>query len=240
MDTLRGTLATIVVGIAAALVIVAIAILPFLNPVWLGFEQGRAQAAAWTGFTEADLRTATDAILVDLIVGPPEFDVALDGVAVLNERERGHMRDVRGVFGAFYGLALVAAAVLVGAFLVARDRAARARLWRRLSLAGRVIAVATVALGIVGVLFFDTAFEVFHELFFPAGSFLFDPTTDRLVQLFPESFWVESTIGVGMVTILLAAGLTWLGTRRARTLEASVAATAGAGLAAPVAEGGRG
>ena len=239
MDTLRGTLATLVVGIAAALVIVAIAILPFLNPVWVGFAQGRAEAAAWTGFSEADLRTATDAILVDLIVGPPDFDVALAGVPVLNERERGHMRDVRGVFAAFYGLALVAAAVLVGAFLLARGREARARLWRRLSLAGRVIAVATVALGIVGVLFFDTAFEVFHELFFPAGSFLFDPSTDRLVQLFPQSFWVESTIGVGIVTILLAAGLAWLGARRARSLEASVAASAGAPLPAPVAEGGR-
>ena len=85
-----------------------------------------------------------------------------------------------------------------------------------------MIAVATVALGIVGVLFFDTAFEVFHELFFPAGSFLFDPATDRLVQLFPETFWVETTIAVGVVIIVLAAGLAWFGGRRARTLEARV------------------
>ena len=88
-----------------------------------------------------------------------------------------------------------------------------------------MIAVATVALGIVGVLFFDTAFEVFHELFFPAGSFLFDPATDRLVQLFPETFWVETTIAVGVVIIVLAAGLAWFGGRRARTLEARVEAT---------------
>ena len=175
MHTLTGALASLVVGIAAALVIVAIAILPFLSPAWVGFEQGRAQAAAWTGYSEGDLRTATDAILADLVIGPPDFDVAVDGVPVLTERERGHMRDVRGVFAGFYLLAIVGAVVLVGAFLLARGPAARARLWRRLGLAGRVIAVATVALGIVGVLFFDTAFEVFHELFFPAGSFLFDP-----------------------------------------------------------------
>jgi integral membrane protein (TIGR01906 family) len=238
MQTLNSALATLIVGVAAALVIVAIAILPFLNPVWVGFEQGRAQAAAWTGFSDAELRTVTDAILADLVVGPPDFDVALDGVPVLNERERGHMRDVRGVFAAFYGLAIFAAGVLVAAFLLARGRPARARLWRRLSLAGRVIAVATVALGIVGVLFFDTAFEVFHELFFPAGSFLFDPTTDRLVQLFPESFWVESTIGVGIVVVLLAAGLAWLGARRAGALEAQAAADR-ASVTGAVPEGGR-
>ena len=239
MHTLTGAIASLVVGTAAALVIVAIAILPFLNPVWVSFEQGRAQAAAWTGFTDADLRTATDAILADLVLGPPDFDVELSGVPVLNERERGHMRDVRGVFAAFYGLAVIGAGVLVAAFLLARGRAARARLWRRLGLAGRVIAVATVALGIAGVMFFDTAFEVFHELFFPAGSFLFDPRTDRLVQLFPESFWVESTIGVGIVTVALAVGLAWLGGRRAEVLEAMVAGAGAASMPQAAAEAGR-
>ena len=239
MHTLTGAIASLVVGIAAALVIVAIAILPFLNPIWVSFEQGRAQAAAWTGFSDADLRTATDAILADLVIGPPDFDVELDGAPVLNERERGHMRDVRGVFAAFYGLALVGAVVLVAAFLLGRGREARARLWRRLSLAGRVIAVATVALGIAGVMFFDTAFEVFHELFFPAGSFLFDPSTDRLVQLFPESFWVESTIGVGILTVLLAVPLAWLGGRRAGALEAKVAEAGAASMPQATAEAGR-
>ncbi len=72
-------------------------------------------------------------------------------------------------------------------------------------------------------LFFDTAFELFHELFFPPGSYLFDPATDRLVQLFPESFWVETTIGVGVVIVVLSAGLAWWGGRRAASIEASAA-----------------
>ena len=119
---LRGALAALVIGISTALVIVALAILPFLTPAWVAFGQGRAQATAWTGFTEADLRTVTDAILADLVVGPPDFDVTLDGVPVLEERERQHMRDVRGVFAAFYALAAVGAVVLVAAFLLARGR----------------------------------------------------------------------------------------------------------------------
>ena len=229
MHTLTGALASLVVGIAAALVIVAISILPFLNPVWVGFEQGRAQAAAWTGFDGAQLSSVTGAILADLVIGPPDFDASLDGAPVLSERERGHMRDVRNVFAAFYLVAIVAGGVLVAAFMLTRTPAARARLWRRLGTAGKVIAVGTVALGIAGIAFFDTAFEVFHELFFPAGSFLFDPRTDRLVQLFPESFWVETTIGVGVVVVLLAIGLAWLGGRRAKAIEATSAALPVAG-----------
>ncbi|HEY4190845.1 MAG TPA: DUF1461 domain-containing protein [Candidatus Limnocylindrales bacterium] len=237
MHTLTGALASLVVGIATALVIVAIAILPFLTPAWVAFEQGRAQAAAWTGFSEGDLRTVTDSILHDLVVGPPAFDVPLNGTPVLNEREQQHMRDVRGVFAAFYGLALVGAIVLVAAFLLARGRVARARLWRRLGLAGRVIAVGTVALGIVGVMFFDASFEAFHELFFPAGSFLFDPLTDHLVQLFPETFWVETTIAVGVVIIGQSLLLAWLAPKRAAALEARASGAEAAPLQ-PAAEAG--
>lgn len=218
MDTVRAALASLVIGIATALVLLAIAILPFLNPVWVGFEQGRAGSAAWTGMAPADLRVVTDAILGDLVLGPPEFDVALDGQPVLNERERGHMRDVRQVFASLYVLAGLGALVLVGAFVLARGPAARARLWGRLGMTGRVVAVATIAGGIAGLVFFDTAFLLFHELFFPPDSFLFDPSTERLVQLFPESFWVETSIAVGIVVVLLGFGLAWLGARRSSAL----------------------
>ncbi len=221
MATLRGALAALVTGIAAALVVVALAIIPFLNPAWVGFEQGRAQAAAWTGFDPADLAGVTNEILADLVIGPPVFDVAIGGRPVLVERERQHMRDVRGVFAGFYVAAAVGAVVLVTAYLLARARGAPALavFWRRLAGSGKVIAVATVVGGITGVLFFDTAFEVFHRLFFPAGTYLFDPQTDRLVQLFPEQFWVETVIGVGAVVIALSVALAWLAGRRAARLE---------------------
>jgi len=221
MATLRGALAALVTGIATALVVVALAILPFLNPAWVGVAQGRAQAPAWTGFNPADLAYATNEILADLVLGPADFDVELNGQPVLVEREREHMRDVRNVFAAFYLAAAAGAIVLVGAYVVARSRGARSRVafWRRLAGSGKVIAIVTVVGGVTGVLFFDTAFEVFHRLFFPAGTYLFDPTTDRLVQLFPEQFWVETTIGVGVVVIILSVGLALQGSRRAARLE---------------------
>ena len=108
MESLRSGAAAVLIGLATALAIVAIVLPLFLNPVWVAFEQGRAEAAAWTGFSEPDLRAATDAILADLVIGPPDFDVAVAGQPVLNERERGHMRDVRGVFVGFFAVALIA------------------------------------------------------------------------------------------------------------------------------------
>ncbi|OGO57732.1 MAG: hypothetical protein A2V85_18420 [Chloroflexi bacterium RBG_16_72_14] len=233
MQSLRGGLAALAVGVASVLVVLALAILPFLNPVWVGFAQERAQAAAWTAFAPADLRAVTDAILADLVLGPPDFDVSLAGQPVLNEAERGHMRDVRTVFLGLYLAAAVGALVLVAAFALARGRA-RARLWRRLSRSGLMIALVTVAGGLLALVFFDAAFALFHRVFFPQGNWQFDPATDRLVQLFPERFWVETSVAVGVVVVVLGFVLAWVGRRRAAAIERQTAGTPATLNAVPV------
>ena len=203
MDSIRGQAASALIGLATAFVIVAVVLPLFLNPVWVAFEQGRAQALAWTGFTEPELRAATDAILADLVLGPPDFDVAVAGAPVLDERERGHMRDVRGVFIGFFGVAVVLAAAAL--IVAARRRgAARARSWRAVR-GGAVALIAALAVGgVVSVVAFDALFEGFHEIFFAGGSYTFDPATERLVQLFPFQFWQETAIVVGVVSVVLA------------------------------------
>ena len=230
MASARGTLAALVIGVSAALVIVALAILPFLTPVWMSFGQTRAQATAWTGFTDAQLRYVTDSIVRDLVFGPPDFGATLPGetTPVLSDAERAHMRDVRGVFAGFYAVAIGGAVVLAAAFLLARGRVARARLWRLLSRSGTVIALVTVVGGGIGVFVFDQAFTLFHEIFFPGGNWAFDPRKDRLVQIFPDQFWSETTVAVGVVIIALALGLRWLGRRRAASLEQGTPGAAGA------------
>jgi integral membrane protein (TIGR01906 family) len=206
-------LADVEIGIATAVAIVAVTIPLFLNPVWVSFEQGRAQAVAWTGFAPADLRAATDAILADLVVGPPDFDVAVDGAAVLNERERGHMRDVRGVFIGFFAVALVLSA---GAMAVAarRDAAGRRASWAAARGGAVGLVVVLVVSGAVALVAFDALFETFHRLFFPGGSYTFDPSTDRLVQLFPFRFWQETAIAVGVVSVVVAAVVAGVVSRR--------------------------
>ena len=37
----------------------------------------------------------------------------------------------------------------------------------------------------------------FHRIFFAGGTYLFDPRTERLVQLFPDQFWSETSIVLG-------------------------------------------
>jgi integral membrane protein (TIGR01906 family) len=205
-----------VTAICAAVCVIAIAILPFLTPAWVSFEQGRTGAARLTGFSDAELGTATNAILHDLVLGPPTFAVEVAGKPVLEERERAHMRDVRGVFAGFYALALVAAVTVVLLIAGARRLGHPERAWRavRNGMGGLIVGV--VIAGIVATFFFDVAFELFHRLFFPGGSYTFDPRTDRLVQLFPFDFWSETTLAVGGLILVLAVVIAFAAGRLAR------------------------
>jgi integral membrane protein (TIGR01906 family) len=208
--------ASVLTAVATALVVVAIAVVPFLSPPWVAFEQGRSEAAAWTGFSEADLRIATDAILADLVFGPPDFDVEVGGAPVLVEREQQHMRDVRGVFAAFAALAVAAGIALVVMYIGARRLGHPERWWSAVRTGAIGLVVGVIVAGVISIFAFDTAFEIFHQLFFPSGSYLFDPTTDRLVQLFPFAFWSETTMVLGLVIIALAIAVAVFAGPRAR------------------------
>jgi integral membrane protein (TIGR01906 family) len=211
--TLPERVAALATAVAASIVVIAIAILPFLTPAWVSFEQGRTHAASLAGYTEADLGAATNAILHDLVLGPPDFAVAVDGVPVLEERERSHMRDVRGVFAGFFLLAGIATVILVVLVAGARRMGHTARAWSAIATGMRGLIVGIIVAGIISSVAFDAVFDLFHRLFFPAGSFTFDPRTDRLVQLFPFDFWSETTIILGVVIVVLAA-LVAVGTGR--------------------------
>ncbi len=212
------------VSAATALVLLGGSIVPFLTPVYVRFEQDRSGADALTGYSPAQLDQVTGAMLADLVLWQGDFGVTLDGAPVLKDAEIDHMRDVRGVFAGFFALVLAAVAVLIVAFRRARGTEARAATWRAVAGGARGLAIGIAVVSAFTVLAFDAAFEVFHRLFFSAGSYTFDPRTDKLVQLFPESFWSETAVLVGIV-VLAAAVVTWWVARG----RATVLARSGAG-----------
>jgi integral membrane protein (TIGR01906 family) len=207
------TILGLLAGLTTMITIVALALLVFLNPAWVGFEQDRTGAAALTGFSQATVHTVTNSILHDLAFGPPSFAVTVDGQEVLGIRERAHMVDVRSVFFAFGGLALLAvlALVSIGAF-------ARGAPWFRRSVrvGAVVLAVAVVVLGVIATVAFDAVFETFHELFFPAGSFDFDASS-KLIQLFPDQFWFETSLLLGVVILAICGVVAALAGRAGRS-----------------------
>lgn len=201
-------LLSVLVAAATVVVIVGLSVVPFLNPIWVGFEQDRAGAAALTGLSPEQVQQVTGSVLHDLIFGPPDFDQNVAGSAVFNDRERAHLGDVRSVFIAFGAVAVLAVLILVNAGLASRGAA-----WYRRAIGGGALLLAGAVLvgGIVAAFAFEAAFELFHELFFAGGTYTFNPATDRLVQLFPIRFWEETSLALGVAILVVSAIVAWWG-----------------------------
>lgn len=198
---LARSIGSVLVAVATIVTIVALAVLVFFNPVWVTFEQGRTGADRLTGYTLEEIRALTGQILAEMVVGPATFEMIVQGQPVFDAKERAHLADVRGVLIGLAVLTLVAVGFLAVAF-----RAAPPRRWVWAGVAGGTagLGMAVVILGILFAAFFDAAFDLFHRLFFGAGSYSFDPLTQRLVQVFPEEFWFETSLALAVVLIVMA------------------------------------
>lgn len=223
------------IAAATALVLLGGSIVPFLNPVYVRFEQDRTSVSALTGYTRAQLDRVSGSLLADLVLWTGNFEVTLnglpvdtDGDPVLSPPEVAHMLDVRGTFAGFFALVLAGITVLLVAFRGARDAGARAATWRSVASGARGLAIGIAVVSVFTLVAFDAAFEVFHRLFFSAGSYTFDPRTDKLVQLFPEAFWSETAAFVGVIAIV-ASIAAWSVARRRGGTTSSTFTPLGAG-----------
>ena len=129
-------------------------------------------------------------------------------ISLFNERETLHLKDVKTVFGfvnVLQEIALVYIMVyVVGVFVWARERPPRSLAIHALS-GGLLTIGIIVSLGLVALSGFDQAFELFHHIAFRNGLWQLDPATDHLIQMFPDGFWFDVTMFLGILTLAEAA-----------------------------------
>ena len=214
----RWAVATI--SLATPILIVAATLLLLFNPWWITPAQDRAGVPAITGLSGKEVERITGSILSDVTLGPPEFMVGVNDQPILDSAERAHMTDVYGVLRGF-GLAAILAAGLVVVILFRHRR--DARVWRVTARAAGVLVLVGVLAALVVTFFFDSAFLVFHLVFFPQGNFAFDPRTQRLTQLFPTQFWTESAVAAVAIATGLAGAVFAVARRHATALTARLA-----------------
>jgi integral membrane protein (TIGR01906 family) len=130
-----------------------------------------------------------------------------DGSSLFNARELRHMEDVKVVTRqAFTGLAILAAMTTLCALYLLRDLDSR----RDLRLA--VGSGGALTLAIIGTIVFsamlawDFFFTTFHQIFFESGTWRF-AYSDTLIRLFPEPFWFDAALTIGVLTALGATAL---------------------------------
>lgn len=160
------------------------------------------------GFTQEDRlhwsQIALDYLLNDEGISFLEELQFADGSSVYNARELGHMVDVKNVLGSalivwyisLAGIFLLGIWAYWGGWWIDYKVGVRKGGW---------ITVALVAATMVAVLIgFSLFFVFFHEIFFDPGTWTFR-FSDTLIRLFPERFWRDTFIAIGLLS--LAGGL---------------------------------
>ena len=209
-----------------ALFVVAVPVFLLLSNVRVAAMEPRVyeysfetyDAPARTGIDRAQLNRAAQDIAHYFRNDEPLLTtrVIIDGdeQALFNPREVQHMRDVKALFRSVFRIHEVAfvyvVAYVAAVFLWSREQSMRHL--ARQAIAAGLAAAGLLAVGAVAVLVgFDNLFRQFHVLSFANDFWLLDARTDHLIQMFPQNFWFDVTLAVGVATIAEGAALALVG-----------------------------
>ena len=134
----------------------------------------------------------------------------VDGKSMLNARELRHMHDVKELTGVTVRTTMLAILVFTAAMLHCRRKGLIAFALLRGAWLTIGLLVGIVLLAVVS---WDQIFTGFHRLFFESGTWYF-AYSDTLIRLFPEQFWFDAVLFLGVLTAAESLLLAWLTTRK--------------------------
>ena len=198
MKPLRRLLRRSLLALAAAALTIGATTAIFLTPPVVHLLLSVSDAHTVLGVEARAAEALSDALVGDLLTDGA-FDAPLGDAPLLSAGERSHLADV----GALLRAVLVAGLGGLTALTLAR---ARRRAWLRAAIrdGAALIVGGALAAAAAFTLAFDATFSFFHGLFFAAGTWTFNPATDRLVQLYPQEFWTLAALLFCLALALLS------------------------------------
>ena len=167
-----------------------------------GFD--RYDATGRTGLPQDEVLRVAQETRDYLTNDDTRLDVAVGGAPFYSEREILHMIDVKRLMARTFDAGWASLGFII-AFIAAtiwsKRAAAVAALSRSTLRACGFVTLLVVALGIIGLSGFDSAFRNFHLLFFTNDLWQLS-SRDGLIQLFPQRFFFDTTLLIGGVTLI--------------------------------------
>lgn len=112
----------------------------------------------------------------------PDLSSSLEGLQ--------HFADVKNIFTTIYyiaGMTLILCSIIIIYKKAKKD-------YSYLLVSSIIVFLISAIFAIAGILNFDAAFVIFHKIFFQNDFWLFDPATDPVIKLLPDTFFLHSLI----------------------------------------------
>lgn len=131
-------------------------------------------------------------------------------ISLFSAKEISHMADVRSLVQLMFTVQMITMAIALTLAVVmvmlwpARVLAA-ATLW-----AGLLMTSALAVVGALAMTGFDGAWSQFHQIAFTNDLWQLNPRTDHLIQMYPQAFWMDVSMAIGMLLLAQTFALTAL------------------------------
>ena len=109
-----------------------------------------------------------------------------------------HFKEVKDIFTAFYALAAITLVIAVCIIIYKTKK----RDIGYLAASSLTAILLPSILGLLILLNFDRAFVIFHRLFFNNDLWIFDPITDPVIKILPDTFFLHCAIMIILLVIL--------------------------------------
>ena len=164
-----------------------------------------------SGFTKDQIRTAYDEVLDYLTLPDKPFGT---GEIAHSQEGAAHFADCKVLFD-LNAWVLVGSALVVLGILLVRKRCKLPSLRPAAFWAGVSALTLPIVVGTLAAMDFDRAFVIFHQIFFPGkDNWIFNYYTDPIIQVLPQTFFMNCAILIGVGLLLLSGCLLWLGRHR--------------------------
>ena len=212
-EKIINTCASVLYGVVIAVLVITFSIgLPIYFRQFYYWHIDGLDMVERTGYDYETIKNAYDDVLDYLTVPGNEFGT---GELAFSEEGASHFADCKLLFD-LNGWAFIISLLLFGALLAMqrrevitlyRPRGFSISFWSGVGTLGFFASVALLAS-----LDFNTAFVVFHSIFFPGkDNWLFNPHTDEIIRVMPQQFFMNCAILIVCSIIILCAAMIVLG-----------------------------
>lgn len=151
-------------------------------------DMKKLNIAETSGYSVEEIRENYDA-LIDYNMAWKDGDLSFPTLP-MSETGKIHFEEVKEIFDIFKYLAVFGGIVGVAGIVFM----ARKKEYRYLKMTAIVSCGFPVVLGILVALFWDKVFVIFHELFFNNDYWIFDSSTDPVITILPDEFFMHCAL----------------------------------------------
>ncbi|MBH1939450.1 TIGR01906 family membrane protein [Mobilitalea sibirica] len=187
----------ILIGVVFTLFFISLSVIITINfrPLYY-FDVNYLNIVETSGYSKEEIIDNYNA-LIDY--SSPFFQGRLE-FPTLPSSESGiqHFEEVKNIFTFFY--LLVALSFIIVIMIILQK--IKKKDYSFLPVSAITAIVLPLTLGLFMAIDFDTSFLVFHKLFFNNDYWLFDPATDPVINILPDTFFLHSALLIILLVLL--------------------------------------